>query len=274
MSHWYIIGPNGFPTRYYQYNKDGSLRKYIVRKKAYEDGAVESVTTLLQRVSDQSFLIEWAAQLGVKAGVETALDAAISNKTPPPMNALIDAALAKCDEERNRGANIGTIVHDAIEQYLTSGAMPDESRPVERIACASVRRFLETNSIPIGMSEHCLYFSGEYKGEPLAYGGTTDYIAHEWILDFKTTKPDAKGKFWTRKPEHCAQLAAYRHAASKSGLCKPTAKCVNLYIDSATGRIVDAAHWSEEALRKGMDVVAFAYRITRLIYDIEQEAKA
>lgn len=272
MSHWYIIGPNGFPTRYYQYNKDGTQRKYIVRKKAYEDGAVESVTTLLQRVSDQSFLIEWAAQLGVRAGVEVAMDS-FNAPTPPPINAVIDAALAKCEEQRNRGATIGTQVHDAIEAYLAQGVMPDESRPVERTACLNVDRFLKANAIPVGISEHCLYYSGPYKGQTIAYGGTTDYITNHWILDFKTTKPDARGKFWTRKPEHCAQLAAYRYAASNAGLCTPTAKCVNLYIDSETGRIVDAPVWSDNALDKGMDVVALAYRITKLIYEIEQEAK-
>lgn len=263
-SHWYIMR-DGSVSRYTQTNKDGSESKVIRRGRALADGAVEGLTSILARVFDQAGLIEWAGRLGIEAGVRAALEAANAGQT---REAIADLARTYYDAERERAANRGSELHDAIERYIAHGQLSAD--PIEAAAQRAVADWHKANGIGLGRTEHCVMFRGVIPpfDTPCAFGGTVDWIGQDCLLDYKTVEPDKRGKYWTGKASHCAQLAGYRLAAAQMELCSPDARCINLYISRLTGDIVAVREWTAADLTAGVELVALACRATTLTEEI------
>lgn len=265
MAHWYILR-DGKAYRYVQYNKDGSESKIIRPARAIADGAVKGLTSILSRVSDQGGLIEWAGRIGIEAGLKAAAEH--SGKTN---DEIMAAAKEIYTAERERASNRGTQIHDAIERYIKSGEVSQDT--IASAAQRAVGEWHKENGVGLGSTEHCVYFKGVIRQHEVSFGGTVDWICDSVILDYKTVEPSKYGKYWTAKASHCAQLAGYRLAASQAGMCKSDARCINLYISRITGEIVSVREWSNDELRLGEELVDIACRAESLYSEIENDRK-
>ncbi len=267
-SHWYTR-QGGAVVRYKQITKAGTESKRINRGKALADGAVPSVTTLLDFLGEAGGLIHWATGKGIEAGLDVGMSAAISHE---PRSVLVGLAREQAKESMERAATQGTAIHDAVERHLMDPAQLDPD-PILRTAQESVAAWLRARG-EVGpfRCEHALMFKGEIDGVKVAYGGTTDLVLDNLICDWKTVEDKGRG-FRGPKFSEAAQLAAYRLAAHDMGLCDDVADCVNLYIDRRTGRIVDAIGWREAALRHGLSLLALAVDALAKVDKIEAVIK-
>lgn len=181
-------------------------------KPSEADARFWSATTLTGAL-DKPALIYWAAEQTAIAACQVAqsLPARISEEGEEAVvKWLRDARFRKPKGQRS-ATELGTAVHDAIEQYALTGTKPvidDEVRP-----------FLDR------FDEWAQEFSPAYEAAEAAvynrryrYAGTLDAIAtidgKRVILDYKTSRKsvDARGKRTGPYPEVALQLAAYRHA--------------------------------------------------------------
>jgi len=110
-----------------------------------------------------------------------------------------------CDDKSSRGKKIGTEIHDAIEQFLTTGKMEFETQYPEEVGTALKSFALfrqERPEIVLNMSEQALT-SEKYK-----FNGTIDCIGDGIVIDWKTG--EAKDKDKPRiYDEYKYQVAAY-----------------------------------------------------------------
>ena len=147
-------------------------RRYVVD----ESCAVPSVTTILDKTSDKSFLSEWVARVGE----------------------------AEAERIRNEAASIGTGMHNYLEGYIL-GDIPKTQFMSQTLAKLIIKKGL-VNVSDIWGTEVMLYIRG-------LYAGTTDLVAvHNGIpsiIDFKNSRT-------AKKVEHIdsyrAQIAAYAMA--------------------------------------------------------------
>lgn len=157
-------------------NLDIEEPKYFFNEKP-----VPRVTSIISSILDKPYLIEWANKLGLK------------NK--------------KYKTVLNKAAEYGTLTHEQIEQFLKTGAYPEEG-----LVTNSFHSFInwynkvaEFNELMLVLSEQTLV--NEY------YGGTLDVImpinGYEYIIDFKTSNNVDYGYF--------IQLAAYYKLLSDTG---------------------------------------------------------
>ena len=255
MSHWYKYNESGVPARYLQYKKDGTESKVIIRKKAIEDGAVESVTTILKMVGDAGGLIKWAANMGVLSGLNVGMSAASGGCS---YEELLSMAKEEADARMEQASAEGTAIHDSIETYINTGVESDD--PIQRTAQLDAMQWIKETCSPSLKSEHCLIFKGDVRGTPMSFGGTADLITPYQIVDFKTVETK-NGKFRDPKPTECAQLAAYRLAAFHMGLCESQSDCYNVYFDRPTGRLVGSCRWTDDHLNLGLDLLSLASRV-------------
>lgn len=118
---------------------------------------------------------------------------------------LYDASYKVPDEYTTQSAEFGTLLHDFLETYLTTGEIKEiKPHPYAdvNICKASMMKFV--NDWHLGphttVKAECLIWSNKYK-----YAGCIDYVAHIngkiYIMDWKTTG--------SLHPKYLLQLAAY-----------------------------------------------------------------
>ena len=186
------------------------------------DLALWSVTTILGAL-DKPALLYWAAEQSALSAVHfqktwqamleddeegcTHTDAA----TCAAVKWLRDARFRKPKGQRS-ATELGTLVHDACEQYALTGTKP--------VVDIEVRPFLDR------FDEWLHRFTPSYQATEvsvyhpdLGYAGTADAFLTidgvRYIADYKSTRKylDDQGKPTTPYPEQVGlQLAAYRHA--------------------------------------------------------------
>jgi len=258
MAHWYIE-KNGIAQRYEQLTKKGEPSKRINRGKALKDGAVPGTTDTLKVLGSSDGLLHWVGALGIQAGLESHDE---------------DQAKELLKELREKAANRGTEIHNAIEQYIKTGDLSDD--PVERKA--SINAVACIGDVLHGWSEHCFVWRGyiniltgehstEKKGKEwirVAVGGTSDYVSDSLIADWKTVEDKGRG-FRQSYAKEAAQCAMYR-----LGFGRHDAVCKNIYIDRATGDVVRVKEWTETELRNGLRLFAMAVLYSTLEERIEK----
>lgn len=125
--------------------------------------------------------------------------------TRDDMMALFDAAYQVPDAYTKQSAEFGTLLHDFLETYLTTGEIKEiKPHPYAdvNICRDSMLKFVrDWNLGPhTTIKAECLIWSNVYK-----YAGCIDYVAHKdgklYIMDWKTT-----GSLHTK---YLLQLAAY-----------------------------------------------------------------
>jgi len=167
-------------TQKYNYadlkRQDGVTRVYLT-----PDGeSLPSVTSVLSKTKDKSFLKQWRARVGEKKAEKIIADSSA----------------------------IGTALHLYIEHYVNEHAYKDLTEigvKAETMAQVIIEQGLRDIDEVWGSEVH-LYYPGKY-------AGTTDmvglYKGRPAIIDFKqTNKP--KKREWIQ--DYLMQLAAYAHA--------------------------------------------------------------
>jgi len=167
-------------TQKYNYadlkRQDGVTRVYLT-----PDGeSLPSVTSVLSKTKDKSFLKQWRARVGEKTAEKIIADSSA----------------------------IGTALHLYIEHYVNEHAYKDLTEigvKAETMAQVIIEQGLKDIDEVWGSEVH-LYYPGKY-------AGTTDmvglYKGRPAIIDFKqTNKP--KKREWIQ--DYLMQLAAYAHA--------------------------------------------------------------
>ena len=142
------------------------------------DGDFPSVTTILDKTKDKTFLFEWRKRVG--------------------------------DEEANRiskeAAGLGTVFHKHLENYINNDERPSGSNFVYKLAKDMSDIVIEkglSNVDEVWGSEIGLYYPG-------LYAGTTDLVGtHKGepaIIDYKSTKSPKKEE-WVE--DYYLQCCAY-----------------------------------------------------------------
>ena len=242
--HWYIK-KNGVAQRYVQLKKDGTPSKRVLKKKALEDGACLGFSDQIEVLDSASWRKAYFGNLGIKAG---------------QLGATEWQAKEIFEAMSNEAAEGGTKIHEAIENYLGTGTLPEEESVKQ--ACLSAERAVKdlTGADPSsGMSEVCfLTEDGEYK-----LAGTPDWTNNSWLLDFKGVMSDRAPRW-----KECAQLAVYRRGLFLEGRCKEDASCANIYIRQSDGSLYGITLWSGDQLDKGLMLFYLACDANKLIGEI------
>jgi hypothetical protein len=173
-------------------------------------------------------------------------------------------------------------MHDAIDAYLTDKTTPSDA--IDAVACQQVENWLEQHGAKDFQTEHCFVWRGwinivtgvavseSETNKPAVdgpvwvrvdVGGTSDFTSDALIGDWKSVEAKKNG-FRSHYLKECCQLALYR-----LGFGKPKADCHNIYLDRATGMIVNTKQWTEEELRKGLVIVAMAFKYIEIAGEVE-----
>ena len=139
-----------------------------------------SVTTILSRTKDQTFLKEWKAKVGEK----------------------------KAEEIKNLSSNRGTAMHKFLEKYVL-GEGYDDLTELGKVAKKMASKVIDIGLTPVNEyygSEVTLYYPG-------LYAGSTDLICshngRETVVDFKQSNRP-KQREWVG--DYFLQIAAYAMA--------------------------------------------------------------
>ena len=164
----------------YTYRKFSMSQHHGTRTYEFDGSRVPSVTTILSRTKDQSFLDRWRARVGVE----------------------------EADRIFNHAAKRGTSMHKFIENHIT-GIGYDDLSTIGHEARPMAQKIIDTGLTPI--TEY--YGSEVTLCYPGLYAGSTDLVCihndKDTIIDFKqSNKP--KQKEWIK--DYYLQIAAYAMA--------------------------------------------------------------
>ena len=178
-----------------------------------EDLRFYSVTTLIG-VLDKPALMYWAAEQTAEAAVTvaTSLNRRVKEEGRDVVVKWLRDARFRQPKGTVSAAELGTQVHDAVEQYALTGVRPDIENPE---VIPFLDRFDEWAQVwqPKYIAAEAAIYNKTF-----GYAGTLDAIAEidgmKVILDYKSTRKsvDTNGKPTGPYPEAALQLAAYRHA--------------------------------------------------------------
>lgn len=210
-SHWYY--PDGKPC-YEVERADGQGKRPTTLRDARKLGLLPSVTTILQ-VLRKPALEAWLTE-------QACLAVLTAPKLPDEqLDAFVERVLhteKQQDAESQKARDLGTDIHNAIEQSL--GGFPVEARLVPFVEPV-VKKALEFGR-PTA-TEKIIVGSG--------YAGKTDLICETdtliTVLDFKTCKKLPK-QSWD---EHLLQLSAYAAGLGNTG--SKLLITANIYITTA-----------------------------------------
>lgn len=276
MSHYYHI-KDGKAQRYIQLTKDGRESQRINKKQAIADMAVIGTTDALKVLGDVGGLLYWTSGLGILAGLQAASEKAGEERAREIHKELSEAA-----------ANRGTQMHDAIDAWLSRKIESDDAIDTE--ACQQVENWLAEHGAKDFHTEHCFVWRGWINivtGDVIEdtpdlhpdsrrvvatknsswirvdVGGTSDFVSDTLLCDWKSVEAKRNG-FRSHYLKECCQLALYR-----LGFGKKKADCYNIYLDRASGLIVNTKQWTEEELRKGLVIVAMAFKYIEIAGEVE-----
>lgn len=184
------------------------VHRYTVSR----DGGVswnstQGVTTILGKVISKDGLMQWAANMAVEA-----------------MLAGEDPKLAKKahTKKKDAGADIGTLVHNAIEANI--GSLIETGTPMAQAFTQKEASLAYTAWLDWQDKYKPVFQSCERKVYSVAYNysGTCDAVAiingKRYLIDWKTANPQIEfknGKYTGKMhayPEHFIQVAAYHSA--------------------------------------------------------------
>lgn len=208
--HWY--SRDGQPQHFVE-KKDGSGLRPTTLRDARKNDWIPSVTTIL-KVLDKPALTAWK----IEQAVLTLMTA--PKLAEEPLDAFIKRVLQaerQQDQEAAQAADLGTRIHDAIENASSDRPFDEELKSFVDPVIMELRAFgrpMFTEKIVV--SEH------SYAGK-VDWAGESEVIT---VVDFKTTKNPPKKSY----NEHRLQLAAY--AACLGNTSDKRIQTANIYISS------------------------------------------
>lgn len=194
------------PEMGFYYRETANSHEYY-----YDKRRMTGVTTILNSIAKPN-LIQWATDLAADYLFEIFTKTGLINKEN------VDAAKLQHTMKKESAADIGTRVHDACEQFLKKGILPDfELDSIEDKCFKNFKEWWGTDKRLIE-SEMRLYNLDYW------FAGTCDFIYEQggniYVGDIKTSsaKRDWKSKeekydLWDRT--YHAQTAAYQYAFEK-----------------------------------------------------------
>ena len=210
--HWYY--PNG-QACYEVPKKDGKGMTKTTLRHARLLGLIPSVTTILKTL-DKPALTSWKIEQAVLAVVTT------PRLEGEEEDAFIKRVLdtdKEQDKEAAAAADLGTEIHQAIEDALNGKDVP-----------AHLKSYVDPVLVEVAKFGNVIATQSNLVGD--GYAGKTDVICADsinllnTIVDFKTTKKLPKESY----PEHQLQLSAYSKA-HKSPSCYRR-RTANIYIST------------------------------------------
>ena len=202
-------------------------------------------------------VINVAAKPGLEAWKAKQLLEASLTLPRLPQESLDDYAVRVIEDSKAQSLKAmqrGIDLHATIEQYISTRELDDKwvSHAV------MVRTVLGQYGINIfeGRAEHSF-------ASPIGYGGKIDFHTNEILIDFKTKDfiNDKKQLAW---PEHCWQLAAYRHGAMDTLRERHEARLLNVFIGVEDCQ-VRLHEWTPEDATKGWEVFSHLLSVWKLV---------
>lgn len=189
----------------------GGIEPAEISKPEPDDARFWSVTTIIG-VLDKPALIHWSAAETAKAAVyEFGQWRGMAQENKERAVDWLKRARFRAGEGERSATELGTAVHKAHEQWVTSGIRPEVDDEVAPYML-QLERWLDLFTPSYEAAELTVY------NPEFGYAGTADGFLTidgvRFIFDIKTSKKsvDAKGKPTSPYPEVALQLAAYRHA--------------------------------------------------------------
>lgn len=242
MSHWYA--PDG-STKYTVPYANGVGERDTNLTDARKLGLSPSVTTILGIVDKPALTIYKMNQL-----FEAMLD-----YPPPRTKGSIDEAeqlalykkmvMGKAAAKGREAADRGTEIHDALDQYYSTGMIRNVPEDVRTLCTPVIELIADTfGHMANWMPEMSFTHSGRFGGKCDLHMKPCGEYPNGVILDFKT-KATENFKGVKAYPEHCQQLVAYRE-----GFNLPKAECYNLFISTHEPGALMLHHWEEKSCEK------------------------
>jgi hypothetical protein len=204
-----------------------------------EGNEYPSVTTILKVINKPALLV-WMQLNGTHKAKK------LYECLTPDMKAVIDPLLDdnfwKCGDDLSKEATtIGSTVHEAIENYLRNGHIPDFPKETpEYQGFEGFKKFAELHDLkPIEIEKSLASNVHKYAGKVDLIVKIDGNIA---ILDFKTNKADSTFKGFY--PEIGFQLEAYRRAYEEETGAKVTERWA-IRVDKLTGEF-DKKQYTED----------------------------
>lgn len=217
-SHFYW--PDGRPCYEVEMaTKPGQMRATTLAD-ARKLGLVPSVTTILSLLS-KPFLDAWKLEQAIMAALT--LPEIPGESIDDRARRIARDAEQQADDARKKGS----LMHDAVENYCIRGEIPLD--PTIRPLFLPFKEWFAQNC------ERLHYCEKPVVNKVLGYAGKLDCKAHikgvgVAIIDFKTRKPNSKGKHSVYDTD-VMQLAAYRAADAMQNPIPATA-CLSVIINS------------------------------------------
>jgi hypothetical protein len=186
-------------------------RYYVATCKDGAEYRLRSVTSVLG-VLNKEALIQWAVDQSmdyIRERVDYDADG-VARFTQPDLEALLREARMAHYRTKTEAAELGTIAHDYVEQFLRTGQEQDMSDQDPRVAnCYDLfRRWWDQAGLSVIQTELMVYHAAD------GYGGQLDFLAADAqgnpvLIDWKTSK----SIYWNYK----LQVVAYARALHAMG---------------------------------------------------------
>lgn len=199
---------------------------------AYELNGIEypSVTSITGML-DKPALLSWAANCAVDHVADNLelIKSPLSNVHE--VEAVLEVARKAYTQKRDKAADAGTMVHDAIEAYIKGddylSLLEAKDPAIQDSVINGFQAFLSWEQ-----KNHVQWLESEVQifCTSVGYAGRFDAIAnvngHRYLIDFKTSKG-----IW---PEFSWQLCAYRQGYNEMYPDKPIENMAVLHLDKIT----------------------------------------
>lgn len=213
--HWYQSTPEGIIPCYEVTKAKGEGTRPTTIADARKLGLLPSITTIL-KVINKPELQSWI----VDNAINSALTLPIIDGEPP--DAFKERVREDADRQSREAMNWGTRIHDAIEQYLMNGSMPEPE--VYDFVWPTIEWLLKN----MESQAECEVYVGS---QELGFAGRLDLRCQlkltGWtVCDFKSQRVRKAPAFY---PENALQLVAYSRLCRDFGIWP---KMLSIVIDS------------------------------------------
>ena len=196
-----------------------------------------SVTTILGQL-EKPALINWAANCAVEY-MEEHIEEIQNPRGPHVVSDILGNARTAFRTASRSARNIGTGVHHAIEDYISTGKDPTGLSDAETNSFLAFLEWESKNKVRWERAEITLFHTH------MGYAGTADALAeingHRYIIDFKTSK----GIY----DEYRVQLSAYKAAAENNKIECPSIGIIRLDKETGAPEFVDVTPGCEQRIQ-------------------------
>jgi hypothetical protein len=195
-SHWYLSDGTPYHT---VARADGKGDRPATLRDARKVGALPSVTNRLSILAKPG-LEAWKIEQGILSALT------LPRSPDEPLDAFARRVVEDSEGQVTKAADLGTAVHNAVEDYLTRKAVPQDPQILSLFE--PVKAWLDTHIEAVATCEEVVVHGS------VGYAGRVDLVARVKdvglaVIDFKTQNIKTKPTYYETWP---LQLEAYRQA--------------------------------------------------------------